>query len=139
MMPWLRNVRYWIPCFVGGILCLFTAIFMIFRAPETLSREQAKQAKLDKKKNAESYMRTVSKVYTLMAYFFEPLSPLQPPTHFFSHGWSTTVSPLSLDGSWATPDAMRCKSYGSRFRHHFLSIRPLGKDRPPFLPFGLYT
>lgn len=53
MMPWLRNVRYWIPCFVGGILCLFTAIFMIFRAPETLSREQAKQAKLDKKKNAE--------------------------------------------------------------------------------------
>lgn len=58
---------------------------------------------------------------------------------FFSHGEGTTVSPLSLDGSWATPDAMRCKSYGSRFRHHFLSIRPLGKDRPPFLPFGLYT
>ena len=53
MMPWLRNVRYWIPCFVGGILCLFTAIFMIFRAPETLSREQARQAKIDKKKNAE--------------------------------------------------------------------------------------
>ena len=58
---------------------------------------------------------------------------------FFSHGEGTTVSSLSLDGSWAAPDAMRCKSYGSRFRHHFLPIRPLGKDRPSFLPFGLYT
>ena len=52
-MPWLRDVRYWIPCFFGSVLCLITAIFMIFRAPETLSREQAKQAKLDKKKNRE--------------------------------------------------------------------------------------
>ena len=51
-MPWLRKVRYWIPCFVGGVLCLFTAIFTAFVAPETLSREAAKKAKEDKKKNA---------------------------------------------------------------------------------------
>ena len=51
-MPWLRKVRYWIPCFVGGVLCLFTAIFTAFVAPETLPREAAKKAKEDKKKNA---------------------------------------------------------------------------------------
>lgn len=52
MMPWLRKVRYWIPCFVGGVLCLFTAIFTAFAAPETLPREAAKKAKEEKKKNA---------------------------------------------------------------------------------------
>ncbi len=51
-MPWLRKVRYWIPCFVGSVLCLFTAIFTIFAAPETLSRESAKKAKEQKKKNS---------------------------------------------------------------------------------------
>ena len=51
-MPWLRKVRYWIPCFVGGVLCLFTAIFTAFTAPETLPREAAKKAKEDKKRNA---------------------------------------------------------------------------------------
>ena len=29
---------------------------------------------------------------------------------FFSHGEGTTVLPLSFDGSWATPDAMRDRS-----------------------------
>ena len=29
---------------------------------------------------------------------------------FFSHGEGTTVSPLSLDGSWAAPNAMRGRS-----------------------------
>ena len=52
LMPWLRKVRYWIPCFVGSVLCLFTAIFTIFAAPETLSRESAKKAKEQKKKNS---------------------------------------------------------------------------------------
>ena len=52
LMPWLRKVRYWIPCFVGGVLCLFTAIFTAFVAPETLPHEAAKKAKEDKKKNA---------------------------------------------------------------------------------------
>ena len=52
LMPWLRKVRYWIPCFVGGVLCLFTAIFTAFAAPETLPREAAKKAKEDKKRNA---------------------------------------------------------------------------------------
>lgn len=52
VMPWLRKVRYWIPCFVGGVLCLFTAIFTAFAAPETLPREAAKKAKEEKKKNA---------------------------------------------------------------------------------------
>lgn len=50
-MPWLRKVRYWIPCFVGSVLCLFTAIFTIFAAPETLSRESAKKARIEKKQN----------------------------------------------------------------------------------------
>ena len=53
LMPWLRKVRYWIPCFVGGVLCLFTAIFTAFAAPETLSREKAKKAKQEKKRNAK--------------------------------------------------------------------------------------
>ena len=53
LMPWLRKVRYWIPCFVGGLLCLFTAIFTAFAAPETLSREKAKKAKQEKKRNAK--------------------------------------------------------------------------------------
>ena len=51
LMPWLRKVRYWIPCFVGSVLCLFTAIFTIFAAPETLSRESAKKARIEKKQN----------------------------------------------------------------------------------------
>ena len=53
LMPWLRKVRYWIPCFVGGLLCLFTVIFTAFAAPETLSREKAKKAKQEKKRNAK--------------------------------------------------------------------------------------
>lgn len=53
LMPWLRKVRYWIPCFVGSVLCLFTAIFTVFAAPETLSREMAKKEKEEKKKNAK--------------------------------------------------------------------------------------
>ena len=50
-MPWLRKVRYWIPCFFGSILCLFTAIFTWIAAPETVSREMAKKAKEEKKRN----------------------------------------------------------------------------------------
>ena len=52
LMPWLRNVRYWIPCFVGSVLCMFTAIFTWVTAPETLPREVAKKAREDKKRNA---------------------------------------------------------------------------------------
>ena len=51
VMPWLRKVRYWIPCFFGSILCLFTAIFTWITAPETVSREMAKKAKEEKKRN----------------------------------------------------------------------------------------
>ena len=53
LMPWLRKVRYWIPCFVGGVLCLFTVICTACAAPETLSREKAKKAKQEKKRNAK--------------------------------------------------------------------------------------
>ena len=35
------------------MLCLFTAIFTVFAAPETLSREMAKKEKEEKKKNAK--------------------------------------------------------------------------------------
>lgn len=52
LMPWLRKVRYWIPCFFGSVLCIFTAIFTWITAPETVSREMAKKAKEEKKINS---------------------------------------------------------------------------------------
>ena len=57
----MRNVRYWIPCFVGSILCIFTAIFTWVTAPETLPREVSKKAREDKKRNASRVVKIKEK------------------------------------------------------------------------------
>ena len=53
LMPWLRKVRYWIPCFVGGLFCFITALVTAFTAPETNLRSAALQAKKEKEENKE--------------------------------------------------------------------------------------
>ena len=53
LMPWLRKVRYWIPCFVGGFFCFITALVTAFTAPETNPRSAALQAKKEKEENKE--------------------------------------------------------------------------------------